>query len=305
MMEVRSDEPMELRVLRYFLAVAREENISKAAQFLHVTQPTLSRQLMELEEQLDTTLFLRGNRKITLTAEGMFFRKRAQEIIDLVDKTESDLLSSQEILSGDIYIGSGESDAMHLIAQCAKELQVQYPNIHYHLFSGNADDVKERLDKGLIDFGILIEPADFRKYDYMSLPMKDQWGVLMRKDSPLSTHDVIKPSDLWEVPLITSRQFFTSNVLTNWIGKHHDELNIVSTYNLIFNASKFVEGGLGYALTLDKLLSLGEDSPLCFRPLDPLLDSGLVIVWKKYQIFSNAAEAFLKHLQIMIQSIDS
>lgn len=175
---------MELRVLRYFLAVAREETISGAAEYLHVTQPTLSRQMMELEEELGKKLFIRGNRKISLTEEGMFLRKRAQEIVALVDRTESEFSVSDENISGDVSIGGGETDAMRLVARTATRLQARYPHISYHLFSGNADDVAERLDRGLVDFGIFIGAVELSKYDFLQLPVRDTWGVLMRKDSP-------------------------------------------------------------------------------------------------------------------------
>ena len=202
---------MELRVLRYFLAVAREESISGAAEALHVTQPTLSRQMMELEEELGKTLFLRGKRKISLTEEGMFLRKRAQEIVTLVEKTESEFSAAEETISGDVYIGGGETDAMRLIARAAHRLQSAYPHIAYHLFSGNADDVTERLDKGLVDFGIFIEPADLSKYDFIKLPVTDIWGVLMRKDSPLAARPTIRPQDLPGLPLLASSQHLVKN----------------------------------------------------------------------------------------------
>ena len=187
---------MDIRVLRYFLAVTREESISGAAESLHMTQPTLSRQLMDLEEEIGKKLLIRGNRRITLTEEGMLLRKRATEILDLVDKTEAELMAPDEAVGGDIYIGGGETDAMRLIARIATDLQKSCPQIRYHLFSGNADDVAERLDKGLLDFGILIEPADMKKYDYIRLPATDTWGLLMPKDCPLASHSVIRPEDL-------------------------------------------------------------------------------------------------------------
>lgn len=288
---------MELRVLRYFLAVAREESISGAAERLHVTQPTLSRQLMELEEKLATKLFIRGNRKITLTNEGMFLRKRAGEIVALVEKTEEEFNAPEEIVSGEIYIGGGETDAMRMIAKVSKILQEEYPHIRYHLFSGNADDVTERLDKGLIDFGILIGSVDLKKYDFIPLPAIDVWGVLMRKDSPLATYDKIRPEDLWDVPMIISRQALVSNEISSWIKKDVEKLNIAATYNLVYNASLMVEEGIGYALCLDKLINTTGSSNLCFKPLEPRLEARLNIVWQKYQVFSKASEAFLKRIQ--------
>lgn len=286
-----------IRVLRYFLAVAREQSISGAAELLHVTQPTLSRQLMDLEEELGAKLFIRGNRKISLTEKGMLLRKRATEIIDLVNKTEQEFHAPEELIGGDVYIGGGETDAMGLVAQVAKKLQEDYPQIRYHLFSGNADDVTERLDKGLLDFGILIEPADVRKYDFLRLPANDTWGVLMRKDSHLAGNDVIRPQDLWDLPLITSQQTLIGSEFSKWFAKDYEELNIVTTYNLVYNATLMVKAGVGYALCLDKLVNTSGSSELCFRPLSPGLDARLDIVWKKYQIFSTASQKFLQRLQ--------
>jgi len=288
---------MEFRVLRYFLTVAREENISAAANYLHLSQPTLSRQLMDLEQELGVKLFIRGNRKITLTEEGMLLRKRAEEIVDLVEKTESEMIASDDIVNGDIYIGGGETDAMRVIAGVVKDLQVNNHNIRFHLYSGNADDVTERLDKGLIDFGILIGAANVSKYDYLPLPHEDTWGVLMRKDSPLAAFDSIRPEQLWEVPLISSRQTLVNKDISSWIKKEYSELNLVATYNLVYNASIMVDEGIGYALCLDKLVNTTGASNLVFKPLNPTLSAGLIIVWKKYQVFSKAAELFYKKLQ--------
>ena len=258
---------MELRVLRYFLAVAREESISGAAEALHVTQPTLSRQMMELEEELGKTLFLRGKRKISLTEEGMFLRKRAQEIVTLVEKTESEFSAAEETISGDVHIGGGETDAMRLIARAAHRLQSAYPHIAYHLFSGNADDVTERLDRGLVDFGVFIEPADLSKYDFIKLPVTDIWGVLMRKDCPLAARATIRPQDLLGLPLLASNQHLVKNEFSGWFGEGYEKLNITTTYNLLYNASIMVEEGMGYALCLDKIVRTSGGSPLCFRPL--------------------------------------
>lgn len=289
---------MDIRVLRYFLAIAREESISGAAQALHMTQPPLSRAMSDLEEEIGKQLFIRGNRKVILTADGLLLRKRATEIIDLVEKTENELSSTeQEHISGDIYIGSGETDAMRMIARIATSLQKHYPDIKYHLYSGNADDVAERLDKGLLDFGIMIEPADIKKYDYIPLPARDSWGLLMRKDSPLASLDAISPENLSAIPLLTSRQSSVSNGLSGWMKRDLDQLHIVATYNLIYNASLMVEEGLGYALCLDKLINTAGNSNLVFKPLSPPLRVGLNVVWKKYQFFTKASEKFLHCLQ--------
>lgn len=288
---------MELRLLQYFLAVAREETISGAAEILHITQPTLSRQIMELERELGKKLLVRGNRKITLTEEGMQLRKRAEEIVALVQKTQAEFLSDDEAVCGDIYIGGGETSAMCLIASIIKEVQTQYPNIHFHIFSGNADDVTERLDKGLLDFGVLIEPADLTKYESIRLPAVDTWGILMRKDSYLASLTSITPNELCDVPLIASRQQFVGKEISAWFKKDYEKLNVVATYNLLYNASLLVEAGIGSALCLDRLIHTGDDSTLCFRPLTPKLEARLDIVWKKYQVFSKTAKIFINKMQ--------
>ncbi len=287
---------MDVRVLRYFLAVAQEESISGAAEYLHLTQPTLSRQLMDLEEELGKKLFIRGSRKVTLTEDGLLLRKRAGEIVALVDKTESEFHEAEGEISGDVYIGGGETAAMRLIARTARELQEQYPHIRYHLYSGNGDDVTERLDKGLLDFGLLIEPVDLKKYDHFHLPVTDTWGVLMRKDSPLAEKNSIHPEDLWDVPLLISRQSMVEHGLSSWTRKDFRELNIVATYNLLFNAALMVEAGMGYAICLDKLVNTMDTSELCFRPVSGSVSAGMVIAWKKYQVFSKASQKFLERL---------
>ena len=287
---------MDIRVLQYFLAVAREESITKAAETLHMTQPPLSRQLKDLENEVGKQLLIRGSKKITLTEDGMLLRKRAEEMIDLMEKTKAEL-SSDEHISGDIYMGSGETEAVSTIAKVAKNLQKEHPFIRYHIYSGDAEHIIERLDKGLIDFGLLVEPVDIAKYDYIRLPVKDTWGVLMRKDSPLAEKDSICAEDLWDKPLIISHQTVNSDEMGSWLHRDITKLNIVATYNLVYNASRFVKMGVGYAITLDKLINTSGDSNLCFRPLYPVSEAGLCIVWKKYQVFSRAAEQFLKQIQ--------
>lgn len=292
---------MELRVLQYFLAVAREQNISAAAQSLHLTQPTLSRQLKELEEELGKQLMVRGSRKVTLTEEGMLLRKRAEEILELVDRTEQELIQSGDAVSGDVYIGTGETDGVRQIARAANRLQEQCPNIRFHIISGDAVDVCERLDRGLLDFGVLLGDMDKTKYNYMELPAKDTWGVLMRRDSPLAQKDAVLPQDLWDKPLILSRQGDNKGELYRWLRKEPSELRTVATYNLIYNASLMVDEGMGYAFALDKLVNT-TGSALCFRPLNPKLEVGMCLVWKKSRIFSRAAELFLEYLEAYLDT---
>lgn len=290
---------MELRVLQYFLAVAREQSISGAAESLHLSQPTLSTQLKALEEELGKQLLIRGtkgSRKVTLTEEGIILRKRAEEILSLVQKTEKEISNSDETIVGDVYIGTGETDIVRFMAKAAKKIQEQYPEIHYHISSGNAEYVLEYLDKGLIDFGLIYGTANPQKYESIPIPVEDSWGVLMRRDSPLAWKEFIQPEDLWDKPLIVSHQKSDTPYIASWLNRDISKLNIVATYNLVFNASLLVDEGLGYALTFDKLINT-EGSNLCFRPLSPKLGAAACIVWKRYQVFSKAAECFLQKLQ--------
>lgn len=297
---------MEIRVLRYFLAVAREGSITAAANYLHLTQPTLSRQLKDLEEELGQTLLIRKSHRVTLTPEGMLLRKRAEEIIAMVDKTQSEFVSLGNTVSGNVYIGGGETRVMKEIATVIQDIQTAFPAIHFHLYSGNAQDVTERLDKGILDFGVLIQPADLSRYQSLQLKGKDQWGVLMPKDSPLAAKKAIKKEDLLDLPLICSRQairrHINGNAFSHWFGEDFERLNIVSTFNLIYNAALLVEAGAGYAISLDGLTDTSRDSALCFRPLSPRLESRLAIVWKKDQVFSPAAQLFLDRITDLYQS---
>ena len=291
---------MELRVLQYFLAVAREQSISAAAQSLHLSQPTLSTQLKGLEERLGKQLLVRGrkgSRKVTLTEEGMILRKRAEEILKLVQKAETEIMLSDDNIAGDICIGAGETQIIRVFAKAAQALQKRHPNIHSQIFSGNAFYVMEQLDKGLIDFGLVYDRVDLTKYEAVKVPIKDVWGVLMRKDSPLAQKQSISPEDLWDKPLLVSAQKGDDWVIKDWIKKDFHELNIVAEYNLLFNASLLTSEGFGYAICFDNLVNTQGDSNLCFRPLSPRLEAEASIVWKKYQVFSKAAALFLKQLE--------
>jgi len=288
---------MEFRVLKYFLAVANEESISGAAQSLNVTQPTLSRQIMDLEQELGKQLFIRGNRKIKLTEEGMILRRRAEEIVSLVSKTESEIMLSEDNISGDIYIGCGETNAVRIIAKAAKSLQNDDYKFEYHFFSGNAFDVIERLEKGLIDFGLFIGTNNLEKYNSIRLPVSDTWGLLMRKDSPLAIKDAIFYEDLRNIPLLVSEQAHLKKELSDWFKTDNFNLKIIASYNLLYNASLMVDEGLGYALTIDNLMIPADSDNLCFRPLKPKKTSHIDIAWKKYQTLSKPAEIFLNKLQ--------
>ena len=293
---------MEFRLLEYFLAVAREQNITAAAESLHISQPALSTQLKALETELGKQLLIRGvkgSRKVILTEEGMILRKRAEEMISLMRRTEEEITGSNETIAGNVFIGTGETETVRLFAQVAKKLQQKYPDIRYHISSGNAEHVLEYLDKGLIDFGLLFTEIDSQKYEAIPVPIKDTWGVLMRKDSPLAEKETICPEDLWDKPLIVSHQKGDNIYLGRWLQREESELHIVATYNLLFNASLLVDEGLGYALCYDKLINT-QGSNLCFRPFSPRLEARGFIVWKKYQVFSKAANLFLQCLNEMI-----
>ncbi len=288
---------MELRVLQYFLAVTREQSISGAAEALHLSQPTLSRQLREMEEELGKQLIIRGNRRITLTDEGIILRKRAEEIMELVRKTENEITLSNDYIAGDITIGAGETDGVRFLTKTARALQEDFPDVRFHIISGDGVSVLENLDRGLIDFGLVFGDVDTSKYHMLKVPYKDTWGVLMRCDADLAKKKAITPEDLQDKPLILSRQQSSKSSLVKWLEKNYEELNIAGTYNLLFNGSLMVKDGMGYALCFDKIINTTDDSGLCFRPLMPELSESMHIIWKKYQIFPKAAEKFLLKMQ--------
>lgn len=292
---------MELRVLQYFLAVTREQSISGAAEALHLSQPTLSRQIKDMEDELGKQLLIRGNRRITLTEEGMILRKRAEEIMELVRKAKDEIELSDELIAGDITIGSGETDGVRLLAHAARKLQAEHPDIHLHIISGDRETVTEDLDRGLIDFGLLFGEIDTAKYEYMSVPAVDSYGVLMRKDAPLARKEVLRAEDLWDQPLIVSRQMLKDASLHTILRCAPEKLHIVASYNLLFNGSIMVDEGMGYAICLDKIINTTGDSGLCFRPLYPKVEARMHMIWKKYQIFTKAAEKFLLKLQELAQ----
>lgn len=288
---------MDIRTLQYFLTVAREESITRAASYLHMTQPPLSRQIKDLEEYLGKQLFIRGKRKITLTEEGQILRKRAEEIVQLMEITESEIRLSNKEAVGDIRIGCPETESMRPLIQIMKQMQETHPHIRFHITSSHSDVISERLDRGLLDFGVFLEPANLNRYDFIRLPATDTWGVLMRKDSPLADKAFITIKDLLKIPLIVSNQGLFENEFSGWSKGSYENLHIIATYNLLFNASLMVEEKMGYAICLDEIIPTTQDRPLCFRPLEPELKVGISIGWKKYQVFSKACEIFLDTLQ--------
>ena len=287
---------MELRVLRYFLAVAREESITRAAESLHLSQPTLSRQLRDLEEELGKELFIREPRRVLLTEDGMILRKRAEEILSLVEKTESEIKADDEGIAGDVYIGAGETKGGHILTRTAAQVQARHPNVRFHVFSGDTVNVLEQLDKGLIDFGLIFDPVDHTKYHVLEVPEQDAWGVLMRADSPLAAKESVTAEDLHNLPLIVSRQSRDNDTLSGWMGKPLTALHVAATYNLAFNASLMVADGMGCALCLDRIIST-DSGELVFRPLHPAQMASMSVIWKKYQVFSKASECFLTALR--------
>lgn len=287
---------MDIKELRYFIAVAECGSISKAAEKLFITQPNLSRQLMKLEEETGQKLLIRGNKKSELTEAGRLLYKRATEITELMDRTQSELRSDGDEVFGTVCIGGGEAYAVGLIAKAAKEVSDMFPGIKFDFFSGDTDAVTEKLEKGLIDFGILIEPSNLEKYNSLRLPLTDKWGILMRKDSPLSEKEYITKEDLNGLPLLFSVHSFKKNNVTAWFCKDLDKLNVVATYNLIYNASLMVEQGMGYAVGLKGIINTSGDSTLCFRPFFPILETHLDVAWKKNGELSKASKIFLERL---------
>lgn len=287
---------MELRVLRYFLEVAREGNVTHAARRLHISQPTLSRQLKDLENELGKKLFTRSNYSIKLTEEGMLLRKRAEDILEITDKTLAEFKALDEVNGGDIHIGCAESNGIAPFIRVIQKLKGKYPHIRYHFYSSGTDAVNERLDQGLLDFAIIIQEVDLEKYNCLSMPSQDHWGLIMRKDHPLANHSCIHLHDLEEIPLILSRQAMRDE-MPRWFGEVQDQLNVVATYDLLFNTSVMVREGFGCVLGFDGLVYTGPDSDLCFRPLEPILTSSMYIIWKKYQVFSPAASLLLEELK--------
>lgn len=291
---------MEIRVLHYFLAVCKEQSIIKAAHSLHLSQPTLSTSIKKLEEELGKPLFIRANkgtRRVSLTPEGLILKKRAEEIISLVNKTEKEVMLSDSIVLGDVDIATGESQGVSVIAKCASLLNKKNPGIHYHLYSGNSDFVLDKVDNGLVDFGIVFEQVDLKVYNSVLLPMEDTWGVLMRSNSPLALKDKIVPEDLWDKPLIMSQAESGGGPLLQWLRKDKDELNIVATYNLLFNTTFLVEEGLGYALCFNNIICVCDDGELVFKPLEPTLTAHMYLIWKKSKSLSKTSMKFLEALK--------
>lgn len=284
---------MDMKALHNFLFLARMGNMTAAAGALNLTQPTLLRQLACLEEELGAKLFERGGRKLILTAAGRRFRKRAEEILELVGKAKSEFRQARGELKGDVYLGSGETWALCSIAEIMREMRESHPCVRFHVFSGDGDEVSERLNSGLLDFGLFIEPAIVTAYESVRLPEMDNWGAIMLRSNPLAAKEVVRPEDLWAQPLIISKQTFMEGHISKWMRRNFSDLNIAATYNLLYNASIMVRKGVGIALGLDRLINVSNDPEICFRPCDPALPVALYFAWRKGNILSEVAQAFL------------
>ena len=292
---------MEIRILKYFLAVAQEGNITRAAERMLTSQSNLSRQLADLEEQLGKKLFERGGRKVHLTEEGLFLQRRAQEIVDLEERTAKEIAAFDDMTSGEVHLGGAETNTMHFVADVIRQLREKQPHVTFDLMSGSTIEMTELLDRGLLDFAVLVEPIDMKKYDYLQLPANDHFGLLMRTDNPLAAKSAITPGDIKDQPLLCARQQLDGNVLNGWLGRSVEELNVVARFNLITTPAMMVEQGLGSAVTFANLVPTPEGGTLCFRPFDPVIEARLYLVWKKHQVFTRPAAVFLEEMRAAIR----
>lgn len=291
---------MEIRVLRYFLAVVREGGINRAAEVLHITQPTLSRQLSQLEEEVGVKLFHRGARKITLTNEGILLRRRAEEILSLVDRTEKELIEQEELVEGRIVIGCGELATMQILPEMIEAFHEKYPLVSYDIFTANADLVKEQMEKGLVDIGVLLEPIDIEKFDFIRLEGKERWVVLMRPDDPLAEKEAVSAKDLENLPLILPRRTNVRNELSNWLGDSFESTQALFTSNLSTNGALMVQRGLAYAIVIEGAVPFWDKEKIVYRPLYPELAANSVLAWKRQQPFSPAAAKFIEHMKCFL-----
>lgn len=273
---------MELRVLNYFLAIAREENFTKAARQLHITQPTLSRQIADLEQELGVKLFIRSNHNIVLTEDGMILKRRAQEILSLADKTKRDFLQKDEALSGTISIGSGEFRSTEYLAKIIAAFRKKYPNVTYEIYSGNAGNIRDYIERGFLDIGLMSEPVDMRKYNFVNMPVKEQWGAFVQKDSPLSEKDCIRPEDLAKMSIVTATGDFNQSRIGKWLGDYKDQVEIAATANLPYNEAVLAKENIGVMLSIN--LNCTYEN-LRFIPLQPVLDVSTVLAWKRNRYF--------------------
>lgn len=286
---------MEIRVLKYFLAVTQEKNMNKAAQLLHISQPTISRQLKASEDELGTQLFIRGNREITLTEDGKYLVDKAKQIITLSDQAELNIGNEPSSISGRVIIGCNETPSVKYLAEATKKINNDYPNILIDFVSTNADTIKKSLDNGIFDFGIILSPTDNKNYSFLNLPGNQEWGLFIPKNDDLAKKESINKNDLLASNLIISRQPEFTNTLNKWIGSNQEKLKVTALYDLLYNALLFVESGVGYALGVGRTINtIGTD--LVFRPLYPHLKSSSSLIWLKNVNMSSAAKVVLKQM---------
>lgn len=288
---------MDIRLLEYFLAVAKYGNITRASEQLHVTQPTISRQLMELEETVGTTLLIRGKRQITLTEAGVLFQQRAEQIVSLMEKTMRDITDQDDLLGGTVAIGCVESCVSRMLPEVLAGFSERFPNVRYEFYSADGDDIREKLDRGDLDFGILLEPVETAKYDFFRLPYWETWGVVMRKDDPLAQKESIRKEDMLSIPLILPRREIVQDHIAGWFGIDRNQLNVFAAHNLLNNAALLVEAGLGYGVCVGGSLEIRGGENLCFVPLSPEWTTGHVLAWKKNRVFHSAANRFREYVR--------
>lgn len=288
---------MEIRVLRYFLSVVREESITKAAEVLHITQPTLSRQLAQMEEEMGIKLFDRGTRKIVLTNEGLLLRRRAEEILELVDKTERELTVQDETVEGTVSIGCGDLKNVQILSELFQTFHERYPAVKFDLYTATADHIRDRIERGLTDIGLLLEPINIEKYEFIRLKQKERWVVAMHPDAPLALQESIRPGDLLDKPLILPRRINVQSELANWFGENFEHLQVLFTNNLPSNAAVMVKNRLAYSVTLEGSLAFWDKEKIVYRPLSPELTASCVLAWKRQQPFGVATEKFIEHMK--------
>lgn len=284
---------IETRLLYYFLTVARERNITNAAKALHITQPTLSRQMALLEEEIGARLFLRGSRPLSLTDEGILLRRRAEEVLELLEKTQREVQAHEEAVEGAVSIGCGELASAKLVAEMTAEFSRQYPKVTFDVYTANADRIKQRMDNGLTDIGLLLEPVDMERYEYIRLPVKERWVAIMPSGVPLARHAYVTAKDLAEIPVIMPSRQKIHDEVASWFGDDYEQLHVIGTSNLSTNAALMVHAGMGYALSVEGALPFLEESDICMRPLHPELTASSVLAWKRGQPFQSAVRHFL------------
>lgn len=288
---------MDSRLLKYFLAVATESNITKAAERIHITQPTLSRQLVQLEEEVGAQLLIRGKRNVTLTEAGILFKKRAEEIIELIEKTEKELKEQNLLINGEISIGAGEMKSTEIFPSIFKNFKERFQNVHYNFYTGNAEQIKEKIEQGLLDFGLLLEPTNIDNFEYIRLNIKEEWGVIMPPDDVLIEKPFITPKDLIGKSIILTKRKEVKSLIENWFDKYLEDVSIFATHNMTTNAAILVEQKLGYAFVLKGSIYFYDKNKIVYKPLYPQVVTNAVLVWKKHQIFSQSSKKFLEYIK--------